>query len=123
MQSNVEPMKVKGYLSVFNYVVDKPQSLAILFALCLLGMFFGILPSQLENNQRALMDGQREILSNQEASRLSTQTRYDSLQEQLRTQNTQQSEQTDKMIQIMRGMCLIIAKQSADSSALSYCNP
>lgn len=110
-------------MSVVTYVVDKPQALAIIFALVLLGMFLGVIPSTISTNLDAVAEGQRMIMQEHALMKETTETRYNGLQNQLRTQNTTQSQQNEKMIQIMRGMCLIIAKQSEDAAALSYCNP
>lgn len=125
MAEQVSPptLKVKGVMSVVAYVVDKPQALAIIFALVLLGMFLGIVPSTLSNNLVA-MDTKLDTIVTQHTQIMSTtENRYNGLQQQITTQNTTQTAQNEKMIQIMRGMCLIIAKQSADAAALSYCNP
>ena len=110
-------------MSVVTYLVDKPQALAIIFALVLLGMFLGFLPSTLSENQEAMLYNQRQIIANQELVKITTEARYNGLQEQLRVANAAQATQNEKMIQIMRGMCLIIAKQSANTESLSLCNP
>lgn len=123
VESAPEDAKVKGLMGVVTYVVDKPQALAIIFALVLLGMFLGVVPStlttQLENVDKKLDN----IIVQHETMKEMTSARYDALQDQLHNQIDMQTAQSEKMIQVMRGMCLIIARQSNDSAALSYCNP
>jgi ABC-type lipoprotein release transport system permease subunit len=119
----VTPPQGSGLWSVVMYVVDKPQALAIIFALVLLGMFLGIVPSVLTQKQAVADTKLDTIISNQASVRVATESEYADLMKALADATLRSDTKNDQLIKIMRGMCLLQAKQSNDSAALSYCNP
>lgn len=113
----------KGYWRVITYVVEKPHALAIIFALVLLGMFIGIIPSGLTAGQSVANTKLDTIISNQASTKITNDNRYAELLKAVSESTTRSEQKTDQLIKIMRGMCLLQAKESNDSAALSYCNP
>jgi hypothetical protein len=128
--TEIQDVKARTFFSVITYVVDKPQSLAVIFALVMLGMFIGIIPSTFLKSQQevavkvdTLITNQATLLANQNAAKERADNRQESILAAIQATNNNSAVQTEKLIQIIRGMCLLIAKQSNDSAALSYCNP
>lgn len=125
---STEVTKVKSFLGVVTYVVEKPQSLAVIFALVMLGMFLGVVPSTFLESQQEMAvtlnmmsTDHKAILANQEAARIRADDRQNVIIKVIETNNVSTAAQTKELIQIMRGMCLIIAKQNINDTAL--CNP
>ncbi len=110
-------------MGIVNYVVEKPQALSIIFALLLIGMLIGVVPSALQTDVNTTEKKVDQILINQQNNRQTADTRYANLQQSIQDANNRSDAKMDQLIKIMRGSCLLQAKLSNDSAALSYCNP
>jgi|GEM_PF-5541359 len=115
--------KEKSIWSVVTYVVEKPQSLAIIFALVLLGMFIGVIPSNVSSTLASHDEKLTRILGEHAEMEKGRENQFKTLQSAVVEATGRSDAKTDQLIKIMRGMCLLQAQKSDANAALTYCNP
>lgn len=114
--------QLSPWMNVIKYVTKEPHALAIIFALTLMAIVLGLIPSSLETKIERIDAGLLDIKSEHRSMMDTTLTRYNALESKLDASTDITSKQNEIIIKLLRGSCLLQTQGDQDA-ALSFCNP